>query len=97
MTTTVRWAEQVETFFFPTTEEILRTVAVMNTWQKKMNRTEMSMKITVVIPTLITLMEMLAQPMALQDSQDLTGEVVDDVAPTEGAASQPGLSELQDW
>ena len=49
-----------------------------------MNRTEMSMKITVVIPTLITLMEMLAQPMALQDSQDLTGEVVDDVAPTEG-------------
>ncbi|CAI9159087.1 unnamed protein product [Rangifer tarandus platyrhynchus] len=63
---------------------------MMNTWQKKMNRTEMLMKITVVIRMLITLTEMLAQAMALQDSQDLTGEVVDDVVPAEGQPHSRG-------
>ena len=42
------------------------------------------MKIAVVIPMLIAVMEMSAQAMALQDSQDLTGQVVDDVVPAEG-------------
>ena len=40
---------------------------------------------------LITLMEMLAQAMALQDSQDLTGEEVDDVVPMEGQPHSLGF------
>lgn len=62
MITTVRWAEHVEkVFFLPSAEGILRMVAMMNTQEKKMNRTGMPRKIITVILRLVTLMEMSAQ------------------------------------